>query len=76
MDISWENNKICKIHHRNFQVVYNEYNKSYKELLQLNNNVSIHQRQLQYLTLEVFKSLIYLNPEFMWSYLRILLRMN
>ena len=76
MDISWENNKICKIHHRTFQVVYNEYNKSYKELLQLNNNVSIHQRQLQYLTLEVFKSLIYLNPEFMWSYLRILLRMN
>ena len=69
-------NKIFKIHHRTLQVVYNEYNKSYKELLQLNNNVSIHQRQLQYLTLEVFKSLIYLNPEFMWSYLRILLRMN
>ena len=61
-------NKICKIHHRTLQVVYNEYNKSYQELLQLNNIVSIHQRHLQYLALEVFKSLMHLNPEFMWSY--------
>ena len=60
--------KICKIHHRQLQVVYNEYNKSYKELLQLNKNVSIHQRHLQYQALEVFKSLVHLNPEFMWSY--------
>ena len=61
-------NKICKIHHRTFQVAYNEYNKSHKELLQLNNNVSVPQRHLQYLALEVFKSLMHLNPEFMWSY--------
>ena len=61
-------NKICKIHHRTLQVVYNECNKSYQELLQLNNTVSIHQRHLQYLALEVFKSLMHLNPEFMWSY--------
>ena len=61
-------NKICKIHRRTPRVVYNEYNKSYRELLQLNNNVSIHQRHLQYLALEVFKSLMHLNPEFMWSY--------
>ena len=45
--------KICKIHLRTLQVVYNEYNKSYEELLQLNNNVPIHQRDLQYLVLEV-----------------------
>ena len=37
-------------------------------MLQLKNNMSIHQRHLQYLALEVFKSLMYLNPEFMWSY--------
>ena len=69
MDVCWENiNKICKIHHRTLQVVYNEYNKSYEELLQLNNNVFIHQRHLHYLVLEVFKSLMHLNPEFKWSY--------
>ena len=61
-------NKICKIHHRTLQVVYNEYNKLCRELLQLNNNVSIHQRHLEYLALEVFKSLMHLNPEFLWSY--------
>ena len=61
-------NKICKIHQRTLWVVYNEYNRSCGELLQLNNNVSIHQRQLQYLALEVFKSLMHLNPEFMLSY--------
>ena len=51
-------NKICKIHHRTLRVVYNECNKLYGELLQ----------HLQYLVLEVFKSLMHLNPEFMWSY--------
>ena len=49
-------------------MVYNEYNKSYGELLRLNNNVSTHQRYLQYLALEVCKSLMHLNPKFMWFY--------
>ena len=61
-------NRICKIDHRTFQMVNNEYNKLYEELFQLNNNVSINQRHLKYLALEVFKSLMHLNPEFMWSY--------
>ena len=61
-------NKICKIHHGTLQVVYNKCSKSYEELLQLNNNVSIHQKHLQYLALEVFKTLMHLNLEFMWSY--------
>ena len=60
-------NEICKIRHRTPQVVYIEYNKS-SELLQLNNNVSIHQRHLQYLALEVFNPLMHLNAEFMWYY--------
>ena len=50
-------NKICKIHHRSLQVIYNEYNKPYEELLQLNNNMSIHQRYLQYLAFEVLNPL-------------------
>ena len=60
--------QICKIHHRTLQVVQNEYNKSCGDLLQLNNNMSIHERHLQYLALEGFKSLMHRNPEFMWSY--------
>ena len=37
-------------------------------LLQLNNNVSIHLRHLKSLALEVFKSFMHLNLEFVWSY--------
>ena len=42
-------NKICKLHYRNLKVVYNEYDKSYEELLEMNKSVSIHQRHLQFL---------------------------
>ena len=61
-------NRICKIHYRTLQVVYDDYNSSYDELLQLNNSPSIHQRHLRFLAIEVFKSIMHLNPQFMWSY--------
>ena len=61
-------NKICKVHHRTLQVVYDYFNKSYDELLELHNDLSIHQRHHRYLVIEVFKSIMHLNPRFMWSY--------
>ena len=61
-------NKICKIHHRTLQVVYDDVNKSYDELLELNKDLSFRQRHLRYLTIEVFKSIMHLNPQFIWSY--------
>ena len=62
-------NKICKLHYRTLKVVYNEYDKSYEEeLLEMNKPASIHQRHLQFLATEVYKSLMHLNPGFMWSY--------
>ena len=33
-------NEICKIHHRALQIVYNKYDRSYEELLQLDSNPS------------------------------------
>ena len=61
-------NKICKIHHRTLQVIHNDYQKSYDELLDINKDVNIHQKHLCILDLEVFKSILHVNPEFMWSY--------
>ena len=61
-------NKICKIHHRTLQVIHNDYQKSYDELLDINKDVNIHQKHLRILALEVFKSITHVNPEFMWSY--------
>ena len=59
-------NKILKIHYRTLQVVYSEYHKSYEELLQINKDISIHQKHLRILALEVYKSIMQFNPEFMW----------
>ena len=55
-------NKICKIHDRTLQLVYNDFDKSYDELLELNRDRSIHQRHLRYLATELFKSIMHLNP--------------
>ena len=55
-------NRICKIHYGTLRVVYDDYNSSYDELLQLNNSPSIHQRHLRFLAIEVFKSIMHLNP--------------
>ena len=59
-------NKILRIHNRTLQVVCGEYHKSNKELLQINNDISIHQKHLCILILVVYKSIMQFNPAFMW----------
>ena len=61
--------KICKIHFRKILFVCNNYDKSYHDLLNLSNDVSIHQRHLRFLAIEVYKSYMNINPEFMWEFL-------
>ena len=70
MEVCFKNgsSKIWKLRDRILKVVYNEYDKSCEELLEMNKSASIHQRHLQFLAIEVYKSLMHLNPEFMWSY--------
>ena len=38
--------KICKIHFRTLQIVHNNYVKSYQDLLNFSNDISIHQKHL------------------------------
>ena len=62
-------NKICKIHHITLQVIHNDYQKSDDELLDIKDkdkDANIHQKVLE--ALEVFKSIVHVNSEFMWSY--------
>ena len=61
-------NKTCKIYYRTLQVIRNDYQKSYDELPDINNDVNIHQKHLRILALEAFKSITHVNPVFMWSY--------
>ena len=59
-------NKNFENYYRTLQVVYSEYHKSYEELLQINKGISIHQKHLPILALEVYESIMHFNPEFMW----------
>ena len=59
--------KIEKIHHKTLKVIY-ELNDTYDNLFLQNNTVSVHQRHLRFLMAEIYKSILQLNPEFMWPY--------
>ena len=49
------NNKINSKHKRALRISYKDYVSTYKHLLEKDNSVSIHQRNLQMLAAEMFK---------------------
>ena len=57
--------KVNKIHRSTLRVVYGDYSSTYEELLASHNDISIHQKHLKHLAIEVYKSLTNLNVEFM-----------
>ena len=59
------NNRINKIHKRALKLVYKDNKLSFNDLLELDNSVTIHQRNLQILATEIFKVKNSLAPEIM-----------
>ena len=49
-------------------MVYNDYNRTYGELLVSHNDISIHQKHLKHLAINVCKSLTNLNSELTWPF--------
>ena len=49
------NNRINKIHEQTLRLVYQNKNLSFSELLELDNAVTMHQRNLQVLVTDIFK---------------------
>ena len=49
------NNRINNIHLRALRIVYQDKQPSFEELLQKDNSVSVHMKNLQYLATEIFK---------------------
>ena len=49
------NNRISRLHENLLGIVYNDYESSFQELLELNNSVSIHHRNICLLAIELFK---------------------
>ena len=59
------NAKVNKIQERALRIVYKNSHADYETLLKLDNAVSIHQCNLQYLMIEIYKTKKNLNPSFM-----------
>ena len=59
------NNRINSIHERALRVVYRDYNAGFSELLSKDKSVTIHQRNLQLLATEIFKTKSELNLKIM-----------
>ena len=47
--------RINRIHERELRLAYKDHSSTYKHLLQLDNSVTIHVRNLQTLTIEMYK---------------------
>ena len=58
-------NRIDKIHERTLRLLYQNKNLSFSELVELDNAVTIHQRNLQVLVTEIFKVKNNSSPEIM-----------
>ena len=56
------NNKINHIHERALRIACNEYSSSFVDLLNKDKSVTIHQRNLQQLAIEIFKVKIGIAP--------------
>ena len=59
------NNLINRIHERALRIAYNDYISDFKALLKNDKSVTIHQKNIEALLLEIYKTLNNLNPTFM-----------
>ena len=56
------NRKINRLHERRLRIIYNDKQSSFIKLLEKDNSVSIHQKTLQILAIEMFKVSNSLSP--------------
>ena len=56
------NKKINHIHERALRIVYDDYSSNFKDLLNKDKSVTTHQRNLQQLTIEIFKVKVGIAP--------------
>ena len=59
------NNRINSIQERALRIVYKDYKLSFDHLLKKDESVTIHQRNLQFLATEIFKTKLGINTGLM-----------
>ena len=59
------NNRINKIHERSLRIVFNDNTSSFRDLLVKDNSVTIHERNIQNLAIELYKIVNGFSPDIM-----------
>ena len=62
------NDEVNSVHKRTLRVLLNDYDSSFEEFLHRNEEVAIHEKNLQKVMLEVYRSVTSGNPSFMWEF--------
>ena len=62
------NDKVNIVHKRALRVLLNDYTSSFEELLHRKEEVTIHDKNLQKLMLEVYRCITSANPSFLWEF--------
>ena len=58
------NHKVNRLHERSLRILYKDYVCSYAELLQKDNSVTVHTRNIQLLAIEIYKVKQHISPNF------------
>ena len=62
------NNEINSTHKRALRTSYRDYESTFEERLDRCDTKKTHKKNLQYLMVEIYKSMNHLNPEYMWDF--------
>ena len=65
------NNKINRLHERCLRIIYNDNTSSFTDLLEIDNSVSVHHRNIQVLATELYKFVDGLSPKLVTDFFKI-----
>ena len=62
------NKDINRTNKRALRVLYRDYDSSFDQLLARAGSVTVHQKNLQSLMIEIYKTMNHLNPSYIWEF--------
>ena len=62
------NKEINRTNKRALRLLYEDYDSSFEQLLEKDESITVHQRILQNLITEIYKTINQINPAYMWEF--------